>query len=136
MKLEYLIYSFLAFFLMGLVACEKDPGEGGTATITGKIFVKNFDDEDGTFINEYFAQNKKVYIIYGDGTVQDDDTDTGFDGTYAFNYLHKGQYIVYAYSECTLDPISCPSGEQPVFDTIQITQKGETYEVPTITVIQ
>ena len=137
MKLKYLLYSLFALYLIPLIGCEKDPGEGGTATVTGKIYVMNFDDDDGTtLINEYFAQNRQVYIIYDEGTIPDDDVRTGFDGSYEFNFLHKGQYIIYAFSECTVDPLSCPSGEIPVMDTIQITQKGETYEVPTITVIE
>ncbi len=136
MKLKYLLYSLFALYLIPLIGCEKDPGEGGTATITGKLFVKNFDDEDGTFIDEYFAQNKQVYIIYGDGTIPDDDVRTGFDGSYEFNYLYKGQYIIFAYSECDNNLPECPSGEKPIMDTIQINQKGETYEVPTITVFE
>jgi len=136
MKWRYFLYSLFALCLVFLTACEKDPGEGGTATITGKILVLDFDDGTGEFKREYFAQDRQVYIIYGEGSIQDDDVRTGFDGTYEFNYLHKGRYIIYAYSECPEDPILCPSGEEPILDTIEITQKGETYEIPTIQVIE
>jgi len=136
MKLKYLLYGLFALYLIPLIGCEKDPGEGGTATITGKIFVYDVDDDTGILQDSFYAQNLNVNIIYGEGTIPDDDIRTGFDGTYEFNYLHKGQYIVFAYSECDNNLPECPSGEEPVMDTIQITQKGETYEVPTITVIR
>jgi len=137
MKLKYLLYSLFALYLIPLIGCEKDPGEGGTASITGKIEVQEVGDQTGEFQGPpYGAQNRNVYIIYGEGTIPDDDVRTGFDGTYEFNYLYKGQYIVFAYSECTVDSILCLSGEKPIMDTIQITQKGETYEVPKITVFE
>ena len=136
MKLKYLLYSLFALYLIPLIGCEKDPGEGGTATITGKIFVIDVNDETGVEQGRYYAQNRNVYIIYGEGTIPDDDVRTGFDGTYEFNYLHKGQYIVYAFTECDDSLPECPSGRMPVMDTIQVTQKGETYEIPKITVIE
>lgn len=135
MKLKYLIYGLFALYLIPLIGCEKDPGEGGTATITGKVFVTDVDGM-GELQGQYFAQDFDVHIIYGDGTIPDDDVRTGFDGTYEFNFLHKGQYIVFAYSKCDDNLSHCPSGEEPIMDTIQITQKGKTYEARQIDVFR
>lgn len=136
MKWRYFLYSLFALYLVFLTACEKDPGEGGTATITGKIKIQDVNGAGEFQGDPYDAQKRNVYIIYGEGTIDDDDTKTGLDGSYEFNYLHKGRYIVYVYSDCDDELPECPTGEKPLFDTIQITQKGETYEIPTITVFE
>src|SRR5690349_5852021 len=88
-------------FLSGLQSCKKEEGEGGTATIRGKVIVHNFDAmfsrPQPTEI--YPAADEKVYIIYGDGTTYDDDFDTSFDGTYEFKYLQPGTYKLFVYSK-------------------------------------
>lgn len=137
MKWRYFLYSLFALYLVFLTACEKEPGEGGTATIMGKIKIQDVNDSTGEFQGDpYDAPDYNVYIIYGEGTIPDDDTKTSFDGSYQFNYLYKGPYIIFAYSECDDTFSNCPSGQEPKMDTIEITQKGETYEIPTIIVIE
>lgn len=112
-----------------MVSCEKEPGEGGTSTITGKIYVLNYNSE-GEFRGEYWAQEERVYIMYGDNPIYDDDTRTNFDGTYQFKYLFPGKYTIFAYSNCT-----CPADTEPLFETVEIKKRGEEVVVPTITII-
>lgn len=82
-----------------LIACTKEPGEGGTATIVGKIYALDFNAEMTTFRTEYYAPDEDVYIIYGDDTIFNDRTRTNFDGAYRFKYLRPGSYTIFAYSK-------------------------------------
>jgi hypothetical protein len=59
-------------------------------------------DDDYTFSADTMpAEKKDVYLIYGDDEHEyfGDDVETDRNGLYRFDYLRKGAYIVYAYSE-------------------------------------
>jgi hypothetical protein len=48
------------------------------------------------------ASDEDIYIIYGDeDDTFDDRTRTSFDGSYKFQFLNKGNYRVFVYSEDT-----------------------------------
>ena len=103
-----------------LGGCQK-PGEGGTATIVGKVYAKDYDDL-GTLISEFYAPDEDVYIIYGGGTsLHDDRYVTTFDGSFRFQYLTKGEYTVFVYSDCD----TCASGIEAISQTVSITSNGE-----------
>jgi len=78
-------------------SCEKEPGEGGNSIIRGRVYVNSF------FLNQQGpAADQDVFIIYGDDDYTvDDRTRTSFDGTYKFEFLRKGKYRVFVYSEDT-----------------------------------
>src|SRR4051812_30437130 len=82
-----------------LISCKKEAGEGGQATITGKVYVRQYNKTFTTFIGEYYAQGEDVYIIYGNETAVGNRVRTNYDGTYQFSFLRKGSYKVYAYSK-------------------------------------
>jgi hypothetical protein len=110
---------FLAFTI-GLSSCQKE-GEGGTATIVGKVFAKNYDGS-GNFLGEFYAPDEDVYIIYGGGSsLYDDRYTTTYDGSFRFQYLTKGEYTVFIYSQCD----TCASGLETVIRTVNITANGE-----------
>lgn len=110
---------FIAFAL-SFSSCQKE-GEGGTATIKGKVYAKNY-DALGNLISEFYAPDEDVYIIYGSGSsFHDDRYTTTFDGSFRFQYLTKGEYTVFVYSDCD----TCASGLETVSQTIQITANGE-----------
>lgn len=115
--------------LMGLGACSKEEGKGGTATLTGKIYVKDY-NSNGQIKGEYYAPAEDVYIIYGNNTMFGDDTKTNYDGTYQFDGLRTGDYTIFAYSKCD----ACASGVTPVFQSVTIETKGKEVEVATITI--
>ncbi|MBK9456483.1 MAG: hypothetical protein IPO24_13285 [Bacteroidetes bacterium] len=54
---------------------------------------------------EYYSPDEKVFIVYGDNTAFDDEVSTAYDGTYKFEYLRKGLYTIYVYSDCILCPV-------------------------------
>src|SRR5258705_10122537 len=80
-------------------SCKKEPGQGGTSTIKGKVYVKDYDANFQTVHDQYYGPDVDVYIIYGDGTTYDDDYKTSYDGSYEFDFLQEGTYKVFAYSK-------------------------------------
>ena len=127
-KISYLIGILIIFY-----SCEKEAGEGGTSSIEGKITANNIGAE--IFYNPLISQNdtlplypvpdQDVYIIYGEGSIYDDSFETSWDGTYRFDYLRKGTYNLFTYSDCD----TCDSGKLPVFWTVNITQNNKRYYI-------
>lgn len=112
-----------------LTSCEKGPGEGGTSTITGKIFVMNYNGA-GELVGQYYGQEEHVYIIYGDASYFGNDVKTGYDGTYEFDFLRKGSYTIYAYSKCD----TCQSGQEPTMITTEVTKNHSTVTLPDLVI--
>lgn len=117
------------FILLALLcclnACTQDEGVGGRALITGKVLVHDY-NSSGILKGQYYAPDEDVFIVYGDNPVYNDDMKTHYDGTYRFEYLHKGHYTIYAYSECD----TCASGLLPVFIETDITESNQVVELP------
>jgi len=84
--------------LLILSACSKE-GTGGDAVISGTVY-ESVTDHNGKLIEKRVAQDKKVFITYGDNTFQNDDIDTDVSGNYEFKYLLTGNYTIHAYSDC------------------------------------
>ena len=124
---------FLAFAVMPLLisACKKEEGVGGKSTITGKVYVIEYSNNTGQPNgNEYYAPDEKVYIRYGDNNFHDDDVDTGPDGLYKFDWLRKGDYTVFVYSECP----TCESGTISIEKSVLINDNKEVVEVNDIVI--
>ncbi|NQU86826.1 MAG: hypothetical protein HQ541_13805 [Mariniphaga sp.] len=85
-------------FIFILFSCEKEVGEGGTSTISGRVLVKNYNSDFSVKLGEYYAPGIDVFIIYGDEQIYSDKFETGIDGWYRFEYLTKGDYTVYTLS--------------------------------------
>ncbi len=126
----------LLILLISAVSCNKDEGEGGTSTITGKIYVLDYNPTFTIKIGEYYAPDEDVYIIYGNDSIYSDDFKTNYDGSYQFKYLRKGTYAIYAYS---MDS-TYPSGTNPpmmkIMKTVEITEKNQTVKVDDIVIIK
>ena len=60
-------------FVAAMSSCNKEEGVGGTASITGKIIAKEISNS-GILLDEYPAAEERVYIVYGDHDIFDDDT--------------------------------------------------------------
>lgn len=118
----------LACLVLALVmpSCNKGPGEGGTGTVQGVVKLVHHPDDDFTLTPDTMAAAKTdVFIVYGDEAYFGDDTETGADGMYQFEYLLPGNYTVFSYS-------TLPSGEKvAVSETVELT-RGATVNVPTI----
>lgn len=127
-RFRYFIFIILlsAFIYAG---CSLGPGEGGTASITGRIKIMEYNGS-GILVNEYYAPDERVYIIYGDGTIQDDEVRTSYEGSYRFDFLRKGDYRIYSYSDCPL----CDGQTQAIFTEVSISKNGEEVTAAEITI--
>jgi hypothetical protein len=131
MKCFIIIISLLTF---GLAACEKDPGPGGTSSITGKIWVLDYNAEYTHLNVEYFASKEDVYLIYGDDNVYSESFKTNYDGTYKFDHLQKGKYKVFCYSEDTTGKV--PGGKFAVIREVEITSNRQDVTVELIKIVK
>ncbi len=123
-----LILSVLLF--AGAFGCTKNAGEGGSSSIIGKVLVENY-NAAGVLQETYYGSDEDVFIIYGnESNTYDDDFKTSFDGSYKFEFLAKGEYTVFAYSECD----ACESGVEVVTQTVTINENKKEFELPDLVV--
>lgn len=123
-----LCFPFIYLMLLAstITSCKKEPGEGGAATIKGKLLAGNYHSPEASVTSEDGIAEEVVYIIYGDHTVPDRNEKTGPDGSFEFNFLRKGSYTLFAYS---LDKDSKIPFEAIVQKTIEINDKKEAVEI-------
>jgi hypothetical protein len=86
-----------------LSSCKKDAGEGGSSTINGNVTTVEYSIYSSKLVRSYNANEEDVYIIYGDNEYYGDRVRTDNNGNFEFNYLTKGEYTIYAYSDDTLN---------------------------------
>lgn len=121
--LSLLIIVFLAF------SCEKEPGEGGSSSITGYVHVTDWNTSFLVQLYEYAGYDEDVYLIYGDDISFSERTKTGPDGRFEFKYLRPGKYTLYLYS----DTLATENGGKiPVMKTVEITGKKQVVDTDTI----
>lgn len=115
----FLALTVLPFLLF---ACKKDPGEGGKSSIGGKVFVIEYSNNTSQATgDEYYVAEQRVYIRYGDEEFHSDDVRTGPDGFFQFDWLRKGEYTVFVYSECP----TCPNETEAIEVTMDIGNNEE-----------
>lgn len=122
--------SFLSVILLVLLSiggCSKAPGLGGKATIKGKITGRFYSDKQLTMLTGLSALgDENVYLIYGnDQTFYDDDISTSYDGSFEFNYLRPGKYIVFMYENC----YPCAALQQEKLFEVEITEKKQMVDL-------
>lgn len=130
---KIIILSFIAFTLLSISSCKKSEGEGGKASITGKIWVKRHNEIGipipASYGGEYPGAYEDVYIIYGDDATYGDRVQANPDGIYEFKYLRPGSYKIYAYSS---GASLTTTNREAVIKDVEITQKKQTVECETI----
>jgi hypothetical protein len=131
-RLLMLMAGFCLVFLAP--ACKKEEGEGGNSSITGKVLVRQYNANFTTLMEQYYAPDENVFIVYGDDQVYGDKTSTSYDGTYRFEYLREGNYTIYAYSE---DSMHYPTQHEiPVIKRVEITKKNQEVKVGDIIILK
>jgi len=116
-------FLFIAIILIFGLSCKKIEGQGGTSSISGKIYLIDLNSHGDT-LAQYYAADEDVYIIYGkNSNTYNDDFATSFDGSYKFEYLQKGFYKIFAYSKCD----TCASEIEVVLKEIEITENYKEY---------
>ena len=132
--IKVLILCIIAFSIITIDSCKKSEGEGGKATITGKIWIKKYmvnNTGTGTIVysGEYAGAYEDVYIIYGDDATYGERIETNGNGVYEFKYLRLGSYKIYAYSS---GPSLNAINRVAVMKDVEITEKKQTVECETI----
>ncbi|MCB0755208.1 MAG: hypothetical protein H6602_00560 [Flavobacteriales bacterium] len=121
MKINFTTKALVALAVLAATACTKPEGEGGTSTITGKVYAFDYNGS-GILQSEFYAPDEDVFIIYGDeDNFYDDSYKTSFDGSFRFQYLRPGTYTVFVYSDCIL----CESGTEAISQTVEITGNNQ-----------
>lgn len=129
---KYLIsIGVVAFLVLCLASCSKEAGEGGTSSVYGKVYVKDYNSTYTVLQDEYYAPEEDVYIVYGDDRTFSDHVNTNYDGTFEFKYLRKGTYHIYAYSE---DSTLQSSGKYAVIRDVEITKNSQEVETSEIVI--
>ena len=126
-------FLFAAALTLLISACSKPAGEGGRATITGKIWVENYNTLGAypggayTLNGEYAGADEDVYIIYGDDASYGNKVKSGPDGIFEFKYLRKGDYKIYVKSkDTTRASYYYGSGIKTIDVSVTIGDKKET----------
>ena len=125
-------YLMLVLVIAMLSSCDKEEGVGGKALLTGKVKIVLLREIVEDTVDTYYLPEERVYIVYGDNKAYDDDMRTHFDGSYKFEYLKRGEYTVYAYSEEYENRDDYRKIKVPVIKKVTIEDKKETVEVPDI----
>lgn len=132
MKKSILLLS--ASMLLFVSACKKDPGEGGFASIKGKVFVKDYNTYFTVLNGEYYGQAENVYIIYGDDARVGNSIKTAYDGSFQFDFLRKGKYKVYALSKDSAYATSSKTKE--ILMQVTIVDRKQKVELPDLVILK
>jgi len=112
-----------------LLACEKPPGPGGKATVSGKVYAYDFDNTQNYLISAGYSPGEKVYIIYGSGNTIGGSVTTSTDGSFEIKYLQKGHYKVFVNSLDTSVKIKGNDTEIPVAREFDITGARQSVQL-------
>ena len=110
-------------------ACTKEAGEGGTSVIQGQVYkIYTFQNSTTGEIDTLYFQldaGKDVFIIYSDDetAIYDDEFETDYNGRYRFEFLRKGDYTIYTYSDSSDVNTTY---DYPVFRHIEIKENNST----------
>jgi hypothetical protein len=137
MKSILKILFFFSVTMLVSVSCTKEPGVGGSASVSGKVFAIDYTSLGG-LDGEYYAQDYKVYLIYGnEGGAYDDDVNTSHDGSFEFKYLQKGAYELFVYSDYSYCSPPCDNiGDSVISVKFQITDKKQELNLSDITILK
>lgn len=126
---------FSIFILVAIISSCNKEGKGGSSTIEGTVVIdhtKRYAYKKDSIYTNYTAKDEKVYIIYGDNPTFDDDTRTTYNGNFKFDYLYKGEYTIYTYSECFYDIDSCTDETITILNSVTIKADNETVTLDTV----
>ncbi len=127
MKLLFkgILFCVTATGLLLIASCAKDPGTGGLATISGRVYAYDYNTYNELVDSGYLA-DENVYISYGNHTTVDDDVKTNYNGEFKFEWLQKGDYSLWVYSKCD----TCTLGQDYVMQKVTITKRKENATLP------
>lgn len=116
----------ITFLSAIVISCNKEEGEGGESTIKGRLVCRTYDKDYRVLQGESGDADEDVYIIYGDDSMAGDKVTTSPDGYFEFNYLQKGNYTLYYYSD---DSTKISTNQVAFHKNISIGSDGNTVDV-------
>lgn len=131
--MKHILFIFIGGFILFISSCAKE-GKGGGATIEGKVMVRLIKESTLDTLTTFEAQDTRVYIIYGDNESYDDDVRTSYNGNFRFDFLYKGDYSVFVYSDCVFLVDSCPNGSKAELREVEINKPNERHNLGEIVI--
>jgi hypothetical protein len=128
--MKFLKIGILCSVLFAINSCKKDPGPGGLATVKGKVFAIDITTAGNVKDSGYIAEQKVYISVSGDADFFDSKR-TSYDGSYEFNWLRKGTYDVWSFSDCD----TCVWKQQKVLKTVEVGSKKATVTVDDLKII-
>lgn len=130
------IFLYLVLFTLVLTGCKKEAGDGGQASIKGKVSkeVRLVITNPSTLQTTYPAPDQEVFIVYGENTSPDDRVHTNFDGEFEFQFLREGNYTIYTYSKDTTGNAAVEPDRMAILQKIEITDRKQTIDAGTMTI--
>lgn len=138
MKISFKVNLFLSLFILILSSCTKEPGIGGDATISGRVYEKHYNSTFTVLLSENYAPDVYVYLVFGDEINYGKRIKTNYNGEFEFEYLYEGPYKVYVYSidsAATADGIVLPP-DSAVIQEVTIQHRKEIVELPDFVIYQ
>lgn len=133
--LRIILISLILSAMVVIPSCKKGPGPGGKASITGKIYVRDYTKTPPyTLLSSYYAQGENVYIIYGDETGVGKQVKTSYDGAFVFDFLRTGKYKVYSLSRDTTSAANSQTIE--VLKNVEISGKKDEVKMDDIVILK
>ena len=134
-SMSYIKTALVALILVTSASCEKPPGPGGNATITGRVFAHDFDNTQRYDLFQSYAAGERVYIMYGNENIVGDDVRTSADGTFEFRYLTKGHYKIFVNSlDTSVKGHKGVDKTNPIIKEVDITGKDQKVSVGDIVI--
>lgn len=122
----------LFILLLSVSACKKTAGEGGQASIKGKVWAEDWNVAFTVKNGEYAAVDEDVYIIYGSDISYGDKVKTNYNGEFEFKYLRTGKYKIYVYSKDKT--LRSQSGDTSFVQETQINSKKQHISLDQFTI--
>ncbi|MBC7410887.1 MAG: hypothetical protein H7331_00340 [Bacteroidia bacterium] len=125
---KHSVYISLFIIVIALItSCKKPEGQGGRATIQGKLLIRNYNSGFTILQDTFYVAGENVFIMYGNETTVGDNVKTAPDGSFKFEYLRKGKYKVFVISKDKQKPTF--TGTISVVKSVEITTNKQTVDV-------
>lgn len=121
-----------------LASCAKQAGEGGAARVHGRVMkeIRLVMTNPGTVVSTYPAPDEEVWIQYGESISPDDRVHTNYDGEFEFEFLRRGEYTIYVYSQDTTGAQNVSPNRMPIKRTFTIDGRKDEIDLGDITIYE
>ena len=124
-RIKFLSLLYISIICLFAASCSKEPGEGGSSSISGKVFGYDINTA-GVITDSAYTGDYRVFISYGDEGTADNDIRTSYTGQYSFKGLQKGKYCVYVFSQCD----TCVFNQNYLTQVVEITKNNQEIALP------